>query len=93
MIGDREERIRQRAHEIWEREGRPHGADDRHWHQAAREVDAEDLNASGPSHTPEVAGAKAPAPRKARTQPKAEGSKKVVGSKKSSTAPKRKPKS
>ena len=30
-------------------------------------------------HT-EVAGAKAPAPRKARTQSKAEGSKKVVGS-------------
>jgi hypothetical protein len=38
---DRDDRIRRRAHEIWEREGRPHGKDAEHWEQAQREVDAE----------------------------------------------------
>ena len=32
-----EERIRQRAHEIWEAEGRPEGKDKEHWKQAERE--------------------------------------------------------
>jgi Protein of unknown function (DUF2934) len=44
MGNDREERIRQRAHEIWEREGRPHGADRRHWDQASEEIRAEDAS-------------------------------------------------
>jgi hypothetical protein len=35
---DREELIRQRAHELWEREGRPEGRDAAHWKQACREV-------------------------------------------------------
>ncbi|MDK4198797.1 DUF2934 domain-containing protein [Pseudomonas sp. HR1] len=34
-----EERIRQRAYEIWEREGRPHGQDFEHWFQANRELE------------------------------------------------------
>jgi hypothetical protein len=38
---DREERIRKRAHQIWEREGKPHGRDAEHWRQAASEIDAE----------------------------------------------------
>ena len=38
---DRENRIRRRAHEIWEREGRPHGRDAEHWRQAEREIDGE----------------------------------------------------
>ncbi|TWS97336.1 DUF2934 domain-containing protein [Reyranella sp. CPCC 100927] len=37
---DREERIRQRAHEIWEMEGRPDGRDQEHWERAHREIDA-----------------------------------------------------
>jgi hypothetical protein len=37
---NREEKIRARAHELWELEGRPEGADERHWLQAAAEVDA-----------------------------------------------------
>jgi hypothetical protein len=37
-IGD-EERIRLRAHEIWEREGRPDGQEAQHWEQARREID------------------------------------------------------
>ncbi len=36
-----EERIRRRAHEIWEGEGRPEGRDGEHWAQASREIEAE----------------------------------------------------
>jgi hypothetical protein len=36
--GDLAERIRQRAYEIWEREGRPEGREQAHWEQAEREV-------------------------------------------------------
>jgi hypothetical protein len=39
---DREDRIRQRAHEIWEAEGRPEGQADRHWSRAAEDLDRED---------------------------------------------------
>ncbi|WP_217578130.1 DUF2934 domain-containing protein [Mesorhizobium sp. GbtcB19] len=40
MTDDRHERIRQRAHEIWEQAGRPEGAHMEHWDQATAEVDA-----------------------------------------------------
>ena len=39
---DREERIRQRAHEIWEREGRPEGREQQHWYQALEEITVEE---------------------------------------------------
>jgi hypothetical protein len=38
MRSDRNRRIEQRAHEIWEAEGRPHGKHDEHWHRAEREI-------------------------------------------------------
>jgi hypothetical protein len=53
MADDREERIRKRAHEMWERDGFPEGQDQAHWHDAAREIDAE--IASGSGETPEYA--------------------------------------
>ena len=31
-------RIRQRAYEIWENEGRPHGLDQSHWFRAEAEI-------------------------------------------------------
>lgn len=37
-----EDRVRQRAHEIWEREGRPEGRHEEHWRQAMAQVAAED---------------------------------------------------
>ena len=40
--GDREDRIRQRAYEIWEQEGRPEGQDQQHWERAAQNLDRED---------------------------------------------------
>ena len=39
---NREERIRQRAHEIWEREGRPEGREQQHWYQALEEIMVEE---------------------------------------------------
>jgi N-acetylmuramoyl-L-alanine amidase CwlA len=51
MSDDRQHRIRQRAHAIWERHGRPDGADRDHWHQATQEIDAEDATAGQPART------------------------------------------
>ncbi|PTM95267.1 hypothetical protein C7449_104343 [Mycoplana dimorpha] len=39
MEDDREDRIRKRAYELWERAGKPEGRHDQHWFQAAREID------------------------------------------------------
>ena len=55
MTDDRQHRIRQRAHAIWESHGRPHGADREHWDKATREIDAEDAAAK---KTPVRAAAK-----------------------------------
>ncbi len=41
MTTDREERIRQLAHAIWEREGHPHGRDAEHWRMATEAYEAE----------------------------------------------------
>ncbi len=35
-----EDRVRQRAHEIWEQQGRPEGRQEEHWAQARREIEA-----------------------------------------------------
>jgi hypothetical protein len=65
MSSERHERIRQRAHAIWEREGRPDGLHEQHWYQATSEIDAEDLAASPQPATPSVAEKK---PRVARAK-------------------------
>ncbi|WP_274627423.1 DUF2934 domain-containing protein [Arvimicrobium flavum] len=38
---DKEKRIRARAYELWEREGRSHGSHERHWSEATRQVEVE----------------------------------------------------
>lgn len=38
----REHRIRERAHQLWEREGRPEDQEKRHWEAAERAIDEED---------------------------------------------------
>lgn len=55
----RTDRIRQRAHTIWEAEGRPEGRDRDHWYRATREVEEEerlpapeDLNPGSPEGIP-----------------------------------------
>ncbi len=40
-MDSREERIRAKAHELWEEAGRPEGQADDHWLKAARLIDAD----------------------------------------------------
>lgn len=42
-----ENRIRQRAYEIWEQEGRPEGRHAEHWEQACRECERDDASNLG----------------------------------------------
>jgi hypothetical protein len=42
MSKTREERVRERAYEIWEQEGRADGRDAEHWRRAEAEIDAEE---------------------------------------------------
>lgn len=42
MADNRVDRIRERAFELWQREGSPDGRAEDHWQQAEREIDAED---------------------------------------------------
>jgi len=45
MGDDREERIKARAYEIWQREGSPEGRENDHWKEAEQELDAENTGA------------------------------------------------
>ncbi|PND24234.1 DUF2934 domain-containing protein [Sinorhizobium sp. M4_45] len=50
-----EERIRVRAHEIWERGGRTYGDHEGHWHRATQEI-AEEEQAELPKRNRRKAG-------------------------------------
>jgi hypothetical protein len=66
MADDRQNRIRQRAHEIWEQEGRPEGAHERHWRQAENEMAAADAKpVKMPAATRKPAASAKPAAAKA----------------------------
>ncbi|MCF5789972.1 DUF2934 domain-containing protein, partial [Pseudomonas sp. PA-1-6G] len=43
-----DKRIRELAHQIWESEGKPDGAHDRHWEMARKLAEAEALTPSKP---------------------------------------------
>lgn len=45
-MSEREEKIRQRAYQIWQEEGEQHGQAEDHWERAAREIDGQ----AGASH-------------------------------------------
>jgi hypothetical protein len=49
---DRDARIRDRAYQIWDREGRRHGRHEAHWQQAKREIDAEETGTAGAQKAP-----------------------------------------
>jgi hypothetical protein len=70
MTDDRQERIRNRAHQIWQEEGHPAGQDERHWHQAAADIDRED--ATGKSSAAKKPSKKATGAAKAKAEPKEE---------------------
>jgi len=52
MVDSVEEKIQQRAYQIWEREGRPEGKQDEHWTQACQEIAAETGVKTDCSHRP-----------------------------------------
>ncbi|MBZ9963402.1 DUF2934 domain-containing protein [Mesorhizobium sp. BR1-1-2] len=66
MTDDRQERIRNRAHQIWQEEGQPAGQHERHWQQATADIDQEDAGSSAVKK----AARKAPVAGKAKTAPK-----------------------
>ncbi|MDQ2102739.1 DUF2934 domain-containing protein [Azospirillum isscasi] len=75
---ERAHRVQRRAHDIWEREGRPHGRHDEHWAQAEAEVDdeirAEQQSAETESSAPDAPPKRRPkaASPKPAAKPKAE---------------------
>ncbi|WP_254016458.1 DUF2934 domain-containing protein [Mesorhizobium escarrei] len=71
MTDDRQERIRRRAHAIWEQAGRPDGAHQQHWDQAAAEIDGDEsrpktARPKAPARPKEPAAGKATGPKAAR---------------------------
>jgi hypothetical protein len=50
MQHEREVKIKERAYQIWEREGRPEGRQQEFWDQAEREVQAEELDQQTNGH-------------------------------------------
>lgn len=63
MSDKREERVRQRAHEIWLREGQPDGEGERHWALAEAEIDAESAPPKAVKKAPAAKPPKAAAPK------------------------------
>lgn len=82
-----EARIRERAYQIWEREGRPEGRDFDHWTRAVAEVSAEEGGDKG------AAPAKATTPKKKAVNGSGKAAPKVAaGAIKAVAAKKAKPK-
>jgi hypothetical protein len=75
MTNDRQDRIRNRAHKIWLEEGQPAGHHERHWHQAAADVEHEDAagvsKGKKPARKAAAAGSTQAAPKKAKAATKA----------------------
>ena len=79
---DRQERIRNRAHQIWLQEGQPAGQHERHWHQAIADVDQEDAPgtsaAKKPARKAVGAGKAKAAPKEAKAATKTSKPKKAA---------------
>ncbi|WP_137154482.1 DUF2934 domain-containing protein [Rhizobium sp. FKL33] len=68
MADTKEDRIRKRAHKIWEDAGQPEGLHEEHWSQAVAEIEAEDAapaKAAKPRAAKKTDGAEKPAAKKA----------------------------
>lgn len=82
MTNDRQERIRNRAHQIWLQEGQPAGQHERHWHQAIADVDQEDTAGTSAAKKPAKkavgAGKAKAAPKEAKAATKTSKPKKAA---------------
>lgn len=96
MASDIEERIRARAHAIWEEEGRPEGRAEEHWARATREVEtAMAAEGGAPAEMTDAPAERKPSTRKpavkkAEPSPDADATpaRKPAASRKSATAEK-----
>ncbi len=69
MSDERERKVRERAHAIWEREGRPDGRDQEHWERASHEIETEERTPGGqPTDRSSGLGGEKDAPRR-QTKP------------------------
>jgi len=55
MLDAREERIKAKAHELWEADGKPEGRDRDHWEQAVKLVDEDERREARVKNNPEAA--------------------------------------
>lgn len=83
---DQEKAIRERAHALWEHEGRPHGRHDAHWEQARREI--EETRAKAATKNPTRATTKKPAAAAGAGEPKPAEKKPAARKKPAAPAPK-----
>lgn len=56
MSEQRDDKVRERAYEIWESEGRPEAQSEAHWTRACREIDAEAGTGDGSGQPPSTPG-------------------------------------
>jgi len=70
MTSNRQSRIEQRAYELWEAEGYPHGKHEDHWHRAACEIDADETARAGKSRTPRRSNRQISAVSRSPSQPR-----------------------
>lgn len=73
-MANREQKVRDRAYQLWIEEGQPHGRSDDHWRRARELVDAEDSaepgDDGGPIGADPAAGAEAAARKGGTRRPK-----------------------
>jgi len=71
-MSDREHRVREIAHRLWEEEGRPPHQEKRHWATAERMFDAQGTSSAGtePKRPQEEAQPASPGKRRTRTTAK-----------------------
>jgi hypothetical protein len=90
MQSDRQQRITERAYQIWVAEGRVHGKDHEHWHRAEREIAEEErrVAAALANRAAGTAATKARRPRQAAAA-KTAGTKAAAKSRATPAAPAR----
>ncbi|ODT13525.1 MAG: hypothetical protein ABS35_37665 [Kaistia sp. SCN 65-12] len=54
MLDDKQEKVRKRAYEIWDAEGRVEGHPEDHWRRAELEVEAEEARGGGGTATDDL---------------------------------------
>ena len=60
MLDAREERIKAKAHALWEADGKPKGRDREHWVQAAQLLEEEERAAARAENDPDAASTNDP---------------------------------